>query len=227
MCLSIVTTALTLKSWSNVYNYASKADGVPDLAVRCPCLQSELGEDHRVWVFAWQLTACWVLQGAAEPGAGRTGTVSRLGQSSPAVLHARTATRSAMPVLTDGSHLLASRLPALQLRQVSGELHTLQTLAGLGATHALRTAGCSWPWLCGAPGGGWHAAEHHRALHQQRTSETPNQGHWFHRILLASACQVQATRRPANGPRLACSSAARKLLSLGGARHGVRLAGKR
>ena len=34
MCLSVVTIALTLKSWTNVYNYVSKAEGVPDLAVR-------------------------------------------------------------------------------------------------------------------------------------------------------------------------------------------------
>ena len=33
MCLHIVTTALMHRNWTNVFNYASKADGVPDLAV--------------------------------------------------------------------------------------------------------------------------------------------------------------------------------------------------
>ena len=33
MCLHVITTSLAMQSWTNVHNYASKAEGIPDVSV--------------------------------------------------------------------------------------------------------------------------------------------------------------------------------------------------
>ena len=34
MCLHVIGTALAMHSWANVHQYASRAEGMPDIAVR-------------------------------------------------------------------------------------------------------------------------------------------------------------------------------------------------